>query len=77
MSFGNMLNSTLREIYWGLCIEIATDSCAFNVRFASFPASLTNLSEGSDVTSITLALRTLGSFDFEGMIIFCITVVCS
>lgn len=29
--------------------------------------SLTNIPEASDVGSITLALRTLGSFEFEGM----------
>lgn len=29
-------------------------------------SSSTNLADISDVTSITLALRTLGSFDFEG-----------
>lgn len=28
--------------------------------------SLTNIPEASDVGSITLALRTLGSFEFEG-----------
>ena len=32
----------------------------------SLAASTSNLSEVVDVTNITLALRTLGSFDFEG-----------
>lgn len=31
-----------------------------------FLASLTNLADIQDATSITLALKTLGSFDFEG-----------
>ena len=32
----------------------------------AFPVSLTNLADIQDATSITLALKTLGSFDFEG-----------
>lgn len=33
--------------------------------------SLTNIPEASDVGSITLALRTLGSFEFEGNVLTC------
>lgn len=55
-------------IYWskGLVIWLSFDSKESLFSFRSILASLTNLADIQDATSITLALKTLGSFDFEG-----------
>lgn len=60
-------------IYWskGLVIWLSCDSKESWFSFHSILASLTNLADIQDATSITLALKTLGSFDFEGEQFFC------
>lgn len=60
-------------IYWskGLVIWLSFDFKESLFSFRSILASLTNLADIQDATSITLALKTLGSFDFEGEQFFC------
>ena len=46
---------------------------SYSTLFVYIVASYSNLAEATDVRSITLALRTLGSFEFAGKL-FCVII---